>query len=140
MYTLKKYLLLLLFLLIGCNNEQPTAPNQDLFGLYKSSTFIEPGPKDGGVDIQSSGGYLNISLKDNYEFSAELFIPDSINSSYAEGLWNYEGKYSLKSDTVEFNAHSFIVKYLSWDKQSKQLESYEVPSRGRPFKIVLDKY
>ena len=140
MYPFKKYLLLLLFLFVGCNGEQPTETNQELFGLYKSSTFIEPGSSDGGVDIQSSGGYLNITLNDNYEFTAELYIPVSINSNYAEGLWNYEGKYSLKADTLEFTAQYFIAKYLRWNKQSKHLESFEVPPRGRPFKIILDKY
>ncbi|MFH1527923.1 MAG: hypothetical protein ABIG69_14930 [Bacteroidota bacterium] len=140
MYSLKKYLLLLPFLFVGCNNEQPIEPYQDLFGLYKSSAFIEPGSLDGGVNIQLSGGYLNITLRNNYEFTAELFIPDSINSNYGKGFWNYEGNYSLKSDTIEFTSQSFIIKYINWDKQNKQLESFEVPPRGRPFKIILYKY
>lgn len=140
MYLFKKYFLLLPLLYVGCSNEQPTETYQDLIGLYKSFTFIEPGSSDGGVDIQSSGGYLDIILKDNYKFTAELFIPDSINSNYGEGLWNYEGTYSIKSDTLEFNAQYFIIKYLNWDRQSKKLESFEVPPRGRPFKIILYKY
>ena len=131
------FLLILAF--VGCNNEQPTETNQDYFGLYESSTFIEPGSNDGGVDIQSLGGYLKISLKNNHNFTAELFIPEKALSNYPKGVTNYEGKYLLENNGIQFTS-SFIVNKLVWNKSTKQLESSEVPSRGQPFKIVLDKY
>lgn len=139
MQILKNLLFLLLVIFSGCADEKPTEPNQYLFGLYKSSTFIEPGSVDAGVDIQQLGGYINITLKENYNFIAEVFIPDSINSNYAEGLSNYEGKYSLKSDTLEFAAQSFILSSLNWHKEIDKLESFEAPPRGQPFKIILNK-
>lgn len=139
MQLLKFFLFLLLVIFSGCTDEKPTEPNQNLFGLYKSSTFIEPGSLDAGVDIQQSGGYINIILKENYEFMAEIFIPDSISSNYAEGLSNYEGNYSLKSDTLEFVAQSFILSFLNWHKEINQLQSFDAPPRGQPFKIILNK-
>lgn len=139
MYPYKRYLLLLLIILIGCNNEQPTEINSDLFGLHESSRFIEPGQSDGGTDIQSSGGYLRIIFKDNYKFIAELFIPDNVQSNYPIGKTNYEGNYSVKDNLIEFTS-SFIVESMKWNKETKQLESLEVPLRGQPFEIILNKY
>src|SRR3989304_4732388 len=138
MYTYIKYLLLLL-MFIGCNKEQPTEINADLFGLYESSRFIEPGSNDGGVDIQSSGGYLRITLMDNYNFSAEMFIPDNIQSNYPKGHKSYEGEYSVEGDLIKFNS-PFIVDGFKWNKENKQLKSLEVPPRGQPFEIILYKY
>ena len=134
---LLKYLMLFLFLFVSCSHELPTETNHSLFGLYKSSTFIEPGSLDGGVDIQANGGYLNITLFYSYEFTAELLIPETIQSNYAEGVWHYKGIYKLESDTLNFISGGFIIKYLRWDKQNNQLESFEAPARGRPFKIIL---
>lgn len=62
---LKCFLIFLIFS-ISCNDEQPTNPTSDLFGLYESSRFVEPGSTDGGIDIQSAGGYLRLTLNDNY--------------------------------------------------------------------------
>ncbi len=139
MYSYKKYLLLLLFIVFGCNNEQPTEIDTDLFGLYESSRLIEAGSTDGGVDIQSAGGFLRITLKENYTFTSELFIPENIQSNYPKGHSNYDGEYSTKDYFIEFTS-PFIVNNLKWNKENKQLESLEVPLRGRPFEIVLYKY
>lgn len=139
MYSYKKYLLLLLIAFVGCNNEQPTEIDSDLIGLYESSRFIEPGSNDGGVDIQSAGGYLRITLEDDFTFTSELFIPDNIQSNYPKGKTNYEGNYSVKDNLIEFTS-SFIVESMKWNKETKQLESLEVPLRGQPFEIILYKY
>ena len=139
MYSYKKYLLLLLVVFVGCNNEPPTEVSSDLFGLYESARFIEPGSSDGGVDIQSAGGYLRIYLKVNFTFTAELFIPDDIQSNYSKGRTNYQGNYSVKDNLIEFTS-SFVVEKLKWNKKDKQLKSLQVSLRGQPFEIILYKY
>jgi len=139
MYSYKKYLLLLLVVFVGCNNEPPTEVSSDLFGLYESARFIEPGSSDGGVDIQSAGGYLRIYLKVNFTFTAELFIPDDIQSNYPKGRTNYQGNYSVKDNLIEFTS-SFVVEKLKWNKKDKQLKSLQVSLRGQPFEIILYKY
>ena len=138
MYSFKKYLLLLFIVFVGCNNEQPTEINSDLFGLYEASTFIEPGANDGGVNIISSGGYLKISFDHDFSFSAEIFIPENISSNYPDGITNYSGSYSIENNTLKFNS-SFIVDELIWEKGNKIFISKEVPLRGQPFKIILYK-
>ena len=106
--------------------------------MYKSSTFIEPGSLDGGIDINSYGGYIELTLKDNFEFSAEMFIPENINSNHAPGIRQYEGTYSLESDTLKLSHSISFEQNFKWSKQQRQLESVGVHLRG-PFKLILDK-
>lgn len=137
MKTLSVILLLQIFLIFGCNNN-PTESNLELFGLYEASTFIEPGANDGGVNIISSGGYLKITFNNDFDFSAEMFIPENISSNYPNGNTTYEGSYSIINNTLNFGS-SFIVEALIWEKENKILVSKEAPLRGQPFKIILYK-
>lgn len=140
MYSYKKYLLLLLVVFVGCNNEQPTEVNSDLFGLYESARFIESGANGEGVDIQSAGGYLRIYLKVNFTFTAELFIPDNIQSKYPKGRTNYKGNYSVRDNLIEFTS-PFIVELWEWSKEYKRLKAIELSlARGLPSEIILYKY
>ena len=138
MKTISVILILHLFLFLGCNKNNPTETYNELFGYYESSTFIEPGANDGGVNILASGGYLNINFTADFKFSAEMFIPENILSNYPSGITNYEGSYSVVNNTLKFNS-SFIVDELIWEKENKILISKDVPLRGQPFKIVLYK-
>jgi hypothetical protein len=139
MSYVKMILLILLFFVTGCGNDQPVETYQDLFGTYESLTFIEPGSADGGIDILKAGGYLRIILNHNYEYSAELFIRENIQSNYAPGKHNYAGTYSVKDDIISFSS-LYIVNQMKWERETKLLKSLEVPPRGRPFEIVLFKY
>ena len=137
MKTLYVVLLLQLFLFFGCDDNSIDL-NDGLFGLYEASTFIEPGPLDGGVDIISSGGYLKISFNDDFRFSAEMFIPQYIGSNHPGEITNYNGSYTIVNNMLKFNP-PFIVDELIWDKENKMFISKEAPLRGRPFKIILHK-
>ncbi|MBA4311996.1 MAG: hypothetical protein C0417_05140 [Chlorobiaceae bacterium] len=142
MFSFNRTILILLavVLLAGCKKEQPTEPAKSVIGFYESSRFIEPGSTDGGVDIQSSGGYFQLGLNENNDFTAELFIPKKISSNYPKGISKYSGKYVVSSDTIKFISIDFILENIQWKKGSGQLETFEVPMRGQPFKIVFNKY
>ena len=138
MEKLSIVLLLQVILFWGCHKDNPTESDNELSGYYESSTFVEPGANDGGVNILASGGYLKISFKDDFSYSAEMFIPVNISSNYSSGITNYEGSYSVVNNTIKFNS-SFIVDELVWEKENKVISSKDVPVRGQPFKIVLYK-
>ena len=139
MYLQKKIYLVISLLIGGCSTNDVTGPVPDFSGTYKSITFIEPGPADGGVDIQKAGGYLQITFYKYCEFSVDLFIPTNSKSNYAAGHKYFKGNYTFKDSIVEFQTLYFIVKELIWNKNKFQLESPEVSPRGRPFKIILTK-
>jgi len=130
-------ILLQIFLLFGCNDNSIES-NDELFGLYEASTFIEPGANDGGVNIIASGGYMKINFKNDFSFSAEIFIPEGILSNYSSGTTNYSGSYSIENNILKFNT-SFIVDELIWEKGNKIFISKDVPLRGQPFEIILYK-
>jgi len=135
MKKLSAILLLQIILFFGCKDNS-TESNDELFGLYEASTFIEPGANDGGVNILASGGYLKINFKNDFSFSAELFVPENLLSNYPSGIANYNGSYLILNNTLKLNS-SFIVEELIWEKENKILVSKEVPLRGQPFKIIL---
>ena len=116
---LNSFLLLQLIMFYSCENDVTTGTAESLFGFYESSEFVEPGSNDGGVDIQASGGYLFLSLKNDFKFTAELYVPDNSKSNYAKGYTNYEGKWSLENSTVKFSAAKFIVDSLNWNEEKK---------------------
>jgi len=134
---MKKYLLFLLIIIIGCEKENPVDPIEELAGIYTSTSFVEPGAHDGGLDIQASGGYLIIEFNSNSNFAAEMFIPDTIDSNYPIGKTLFEGKYSLKNDSIIFNMGEFIIDHFMWNKGKNEL-MYELVSRGY-FQIILQK-
>lgn len=138
MKTISIVLFLQIVLFWGCHKDNPIETNNELFGSYESSTFVEPGANDGGVNILASGGYLKISFKDDFSYSTKMFIPVNLSSNYSSGITTYEGSYSVINNTIKFNS-SFIVDELIWDKENKILISKDVPARGQPFKIVLYK-
>ena len=140
MYTTFKCFLILLIFLIGCSDEKITNSSSDVFGLYESSRFVEPGSADGGIDIQTAGGYLTITLNDDYTFSSELYIPENIDSNYPKGRTEYHGKFIVSDEIVNFEEGDFIIKEIKWDKSTRQLITLEVPLRGQPFEIILYKY
>ena len=141
---MKTKILLLVLILIcllfvySCKDEQPVVSGDELPGLYISSTFIEPGSLDGGIDIIACGGYIELTLKDNFEYSAEMFIPENIYSNHAPGTRQYEGTYALKSDTLKLSHSISFAQNFKWSKQERRLESFGVYLRG-PFKLILDK-
>ncbi len=139
MKIVKKFILIIPILFFACDDGQISESNNSLFGNYESSTFIEPGPSDGGVNILESGGYVKVRLYDGFTFAAEIFIPDSAESNFPKGLWSYEGDFLLKKDTINFMPGNFIFEQLSRKENVNQLETYDVPMRGRPFKIILTK-
>lgn len=139
MDSFKIMIVMFLFLLWGCKNEQPTENNSDIFGKYESSRFIESGSNDLGVDIQSAGGYLTITLCSNLEFTSELFVPANVNSYFPAGYTNYKGQFSRKDNLVEFNSAEFILQKIYWNKETEQLESFGIQSKGREVKILLNK-
>ena len=102
MYFIKWYAFFLLIIFMGCKNDQTTEYTQSLSGLYFSTTFIEPGAADGGIDLITAGGYLNIIFQDNSNFAADLFIPEKIGSNFSSGNTQFLGKYIIKADTVFF--------------------------------------
>jgi hypothetical protein len=126
---MKKYLLSLFIIILGCENENPIDPIQELEGTYKSTTFIEPGSHDGGIDIHAAGGFLTIEFKNNSNFTAERFIPDTLDSNYPGGKILFEGAYSLKNDSIMFNLGEFFIDHLVWNTDKNELK-YEVVSRG----------
>jgi len=137
MRSLSLTLFIQIILFFGCNNN-PTESNDELFGLYEASTFIEPGANDGGVNILASGGYLKISFNGDLSFTAEMYIPENILNTYPNGITNYEGSYLVVKNTLKINS-SFIVDELIWEKENKILISKDVSLRGQPFKIILYK-
>ncbi len=130
-------ILLQIFLLFGCNDNSIES-NDELFGLYEASTFIEPGSNDAGVNIIASGGYMKINFKNDFSFSAEMFIPEGILSNYSSGTSNYSGSYFIEDNVLKFKT-SFILDELIWEKENKIVISKDVPLRGQPFKIILYK-
>ncbi len=140
MNSLKIFALAILIVFIACNKEQSSEPTSELYGTYESNRFIEPGSADGGVDILSSGGYLRIALDDNSKFQSELFIPQGVASNYPKGHTSYDGSFSIKDHTVIFDSANFFLDSIRWEPQNKKLETFEVPPRGQPFKIILYKY
>ena len=139
-YNRTVLILLAIVLLFGCKKEQPTEPVKSVSGYYESSRFIETGSADGGVDIQSSGGYFQLGLNENNDFTAELYIPEKVLSNYPKGISKYSGKYFINDDTVKFTSSNFILENIQWKKESGQLETFDVSLRGQPFKIVFNKY
>lgn len=138
MKSLLNISILLSILFLGCNKENITEINSELFGSYESSAFTEPGSNDGGVNIQAAGGYLKITLNDNFNFSAELFIPDNISSNYPTCLTNYSGTFKVVNESIIFNS-TFIISELLWKNDDKILITPEVPLRGQPFNIIMYK-
>lgn len=97
--------------------------------------FYEPGQLDGGVDIQSKGGYIKLILKSNKTYSAEIFIPEISLSNYPAGLQIQEGKFEFKQDTLKF-VEPFLIPYLFCDKNKVKLIYIQ---SFRPYEIVFVK-
>jgi len=125
MKSLVNISILLSILFFGCNKENITEINPELFGSYESSAFIEPGSSDGGVNIQAAGGYLKITLNEDFNFSAELLIPNSVSSNYPTGLTNYSGTFKVVNESIIFNS-TFIISELLWKYEDKILITPEV--------------
>jgi hypothetical protein len=114
----KKIGLVLILLFAGCNNSNITGPVSGLYGTYKSTTFIEPGPSDAPVDLQARGEFLIISFKEHLKFSAEWFVPSSTST-------DYYGSYTVKDSIIEFDSQNFNFGRLKWNKAVNQLETFD---------------
>jgi len=138
MKSLLNISILLSILFLGCNKENITEINPELFGSYESSAFTEPGSNDGGVNIQANGGYLKITLNEDFNYYAELLIPDNVSSNYPTGLTNYSGTFKLVNESIIFNS-TFIISELLWKNDDKILITPEVSLRGQPLNIIMYK-
>lgn len=138
MKSLVNISILLSILFLGCNKENITEINPELFCSYESSAFIEPGSSDGGVNIQAAGGYLKITLNEDFNFFAQLLIPNTVSSNYPPGLTNYSGTFKVVNEPIIFNS-TFILSELLWKNEDKILITPEVSLRGQPLKIIMYK-
>ena len=135
--------LIFVFLLIisSCNDDPISSNIKNLIGFYKATTFIEPGSRDGGVDILANGGELTAQFTENHTVSGHLFIPDSIDSNYPPMDTNYCGTYTLVKDTLRFKNTSNVLEIpnIYFIVKNDLLESGDIIGRHNPFKIILTK-
>lgn len=106
---------------------------------YVASIFIEPGPNDGGVDLLSGGGSLTLTLKEYNEFISKLVIPVGVFSSYPTGETIYTGTYKMSDTRIEFEASTYFLESIKIEKSGELLVNEDVPPRGRPFQLVLNR-
>ena len=126
---MNKLLLLLLIFVFGCEKENTVDPAEGINGIFRSTSFIEAGAHDGGVDIHAAGGYVIIEFENNFHFTAEIYIPDSTEANFAPGKILYEGKYTFKNDSIIFNESEFFIDHLVFTIDDIELK-YEQTGRG----------
>ena len=83
MTTIKKSFLISMVVLLGCPKEQTSEPAKSLAGNYVSIAFILPDSADRSVDVQASGGSIQMTLTDNSTYSATVNIPHSVSTVMA---------------------------------------------------------
>jgi hypothetical protein len=130
MTTIKRLLLISLVVLMGCSKEQTSEPTKILSGSYVSSAFILPDSADRSVDVQSSGGSIQLLLTEKNEYSATLIIPTSVSTIIGSGITkSYSGAFSFIGDTVKLDSSGFIVNAMKWNEVANSIESVS-PARG----------
>ncbi len=107
-------------------------------GFYKSTTWVEPGAGDGGVDVLALGGFIEVHLYPNMKMEGRVFIPPNRVANYFELDAHVEGTYAVSGDTVHFNVE-YLPDKARWLADQNKIETFEAPPRGRPYKIILAK-
>jgi len=138
MITINKLFLIGIVVFLGCSKEQTSEPTKNLAGNYISNSFSEPNSVDGMVDVQSSGGSVQMTLTENNTYSATVNIPQSVSTVQGSGITTYSGVYSLANDTITMNPAAFSVTRMKWIEGSYSLESIS-PARGGTFFILQRK-
>jgi|GEM_PF-5352949 hypothetical protein len=130
MTTINKLLLIGIVLLSGCSKENSTEPANSLAGNYNSSSFILPDAADRSVDVQASGGSVNITFTNKNEYTAKVIIPQSVSTIMGSGITKtYTGSYVISNDTVKLSQSGFIINSMKWHESGKSVEALS-PARG----------
>ena len=86
----------LLVLAGGCR----TAVDQgELAGVYRSTTFIVPGPADGPDDVGARGGFIELRLSSDGTVSGRQHMPQDPEPAADQVL---DGTYTVSGDTIRF--------------------------------------
>ena len=124
----------------GCT--EPVAHDRgavsNVHGTYRSVVFVEPGPADGGVDVLALGGSITLDLRPDGRAEGTVVIPGGNATNYAPGTHRIDVAYTVRGDTVVFGARAMLpFDRLRWTPAARELETFPVPARGRPFQILL---
>lgn len=120
------------------DNADVTIPNEKIAGSYKTTVWMIPGPADGGVDVHAAGGFIEAQLAADFGVTGRVVAPAGILTSHGEVDEAVSGTYVLKGDTVDFEV-AFFPDHAQWHPAESTIETFEVPPRGRPYKIILVK-
>jgi len=128
--------------IIYCSDDSVSIyDNSGLSGLFKATTFTEPGIKDTGVDILAHGGILTIQFNENSTVSGKLLIPANIESNYSPIDTNFSGSYTLNGDTIRFHNTNAVLDnpnvYFIINESTLETPDYE--GWWALFKIILKK-
>ena len=136
MQALKPSAILFVALMAACGNDaHVTIPNEQIIGTYRTTEWTIPGPADGGIDIHAGGGFIEAKLIADYRMTGRVVAPTGVLASQGNVDETVSGTYALKGDTVDFDAE-FFPDYARWVPAENKIETFEVPRRGRPYKII----
>jgi len=135
------FLILSSLVIIYCNDDSLSVSDNSLSGLFKATTFVEPGINDTGVDILANNGILTVQFDENFTASGHLLIPKNIGSNYSSVDTNYSGTYTINGDTVRFQNTNEVLNNpdVYFIKRDSNLETPDYQGRWALFKIILKK-
>ena len=129
-------------IIISCSDDSVTkVDDKSLTGLYKATTFIDPGSNDAGVDILANNGILTVQFVNNFTAFGQFVIPGNISSNYSPIDTNYSGNYTIKDDTVRFSNTIGVLDNpdVYFIINDATLETPDYQGRWALFKIILTK-
>jgi hypothetical protein len=127
----------------GCERRSPEgetarpASPEIVAGVYTSTTFIEPGQNDAGVDVHAAGGFSNLTLTTNFGVEGKLVIPPGTGSNYDGTNLSFLGTWRTSGSGIVIEGTRTLLDGHEWICGTGTLET-STTGRG-PLQIKFQK-